>query len=324
MILSGILTSKKPNQPYVYDYVKEWTNHKTFFITSQSMKVSTIDLVYNSPSLDTFICQENSGYDRHNDMGANDFEIATVVENILSNNVKRFFAIIQFNNTHYPYGVADKRFEQFQPSKNASLNAYDNAILEQDNILQNYFDFLESKSVIDSTIIIFTSDHGEAFEQHGHSGHLQTLYNEDCAVPFWIYLPPTYPTKQRKELIANSTTLTSHVDIFPTMMGMLNIYDTSAINVSMTGASLLRKKDTTHTVFLFGEELFNTQGIITSKYKYLFSKKDNRFIDELYEREKDPREENNIWSTLSQKEREYLKKVFHREQEKREAFNALK
>ncbi len=40
------------------------------------------------------------------------------------------------------------------------------------------------------TIIVFTSDHGEAFREHGQFGHTGAVLDEEIHVPFWIDAPP--------------------------------------------------------------------------------------------------------------------------------------
>lgn len=196
MMLSGNFTISKADHPFIYDYVKRWTDSRTYFFTSQSMQRSNIDLVYNT-SLDTFVCQERLPYEPFNDLGVDDAEVAeSVMEFHRKRNGERFFSIIQFNNTHFPYTVKQRAAHFFSTGDSAVIDSYDNTILEQDRILRSYFTAFQQAGLLDSTVIIFTSDHGEAFGERGHMGHLNTLYGEEIEVPMWIYLPEGFPEER--------------------------------------------------------------------------------------------------------------------------------
>ena len=56
--------------------------------------------------------------------------------------------------------------------------------------LENLFSWLTSKDWYDETLIILTSDHGEAFLEHNFFGHpFDNLYNEQLQVPLIVKLP---------------------------------------------------------------------------------------------------------------------------------------
>jgi len=51
-------------------------------------------------------------------------------------------------------------------------------------------DYLKKKKLYDNTLIIFTSDHGEEFGEHGTwAMHSHTLFNDQLHVPLLIKLP---------------------------------------------------------------------------------------------------------------------------------------
>lgn len=77
---------------------------------------------------------------------------------------------------------------------------------------------LNDSSFSDNTIIVFTSDHGEQLGAHG--GLYQKWYNmyeESIHVPFVISTPTFHNKPTQIE------TLTSHVDILPTLLGLAGI-----------------------------------------------------------------------------------------------------
>jgi len=62
------------------------------------------------------------------------------------------------------------------------------------------------------TVIVFTSDHGEEFRDHGDLGHRTTLYNEQTRIPLVIRAPGRIPPGSR---IDGAVTLT---DLLPTLV----------------------------------------------------------------------------------------------------------
>ena len=45
---------------------------------------------------------------------------------------------------------------------------------------------LDDHDILDRTLIVLSSDHGEAFMEHGFEGHARNLYRETVHVPFLI------------------------------------------------------------------------------------------------------------------------------------------
>ncbi len=73
------------------------------------------------------------------------------------------------------------------------------------------------KEVIDKfpkTVVVFTSDHGEEFGEHGNFLHSQ-LYNETLHVPLFIYIPKVGTKK--------IPTNVSLIDVTPTLLDILGI-----------------------------------------------------------------------------------------------------
>ena len=81
---------------------------------------------------------------------------------------------------------------------------------------------LKNSNFYENTIIIFTSDHGELLGSHG--GLFQKWYNayeESIHVPFIIHNPLLFSKHQMTDM------LTSHVDIFPTLLGLAQLMETT-------------------------------------------------------------------------------------------------
>jgi len=73
------------------------------------------------------------------------------------------------------------------------VSLYDGEILFVDHWLGKLFMALDNAGIMDNTIVILTSDHGEEFWEHGRTGHGYTNYEEVLKVPLMIYHPDMPP-----------------------------------------------------------------------------------------------------------------------------------
>lgn len=70
---------------------------------------------------------------------------------------------------------------------------YDSDLSYTDQQFGKLLDLLKKTGHDQDTMIVFTSDHGEEFWDHGRIGHGQSLHPELIHVPLWIYYPPLFP-----------------------------------------------------------------------------------------------------------------------------------
>ncbi len=70
-----------------------------------------------------------------------------------------------------------------------AIDSYDECIAYLDEQLGRLFDDLERRGILDETLIIVTSDHGELFGEHGIYGHGSCLYRPVLHVPMLIVGP---------------------------------------------------------------------------------------------------------------------------------------
>jgi glucan phosphoethanolaminetransferase (alkaline phosphatase superfamily) len=60
---------------------------------------------------------------------------------------------------------------------------YDNNLSYVDRAFERFVSWLKEKGIYERTVILFTSDHGEQFWEHGASLHGHTLYEEEIRIP---------------------------------------------------------------------------------------------------------------------------------------------
>ena len=92
---------------------------------------------------------------------------------------------------------------------------YDQEINYIDGYIGDLFDFLVETEILENTILIITSDHGENFGEHGFFEHQLCIYNTLIHVPLIIRFPKLFSPK-------NIDARVSTVEIFPTIVDILN------------------------------------------------------------------------------------------------------
>ncbi len=67
--------------------------------------------------------------------------------------------------------------------------AYDAAVRYLDDIAREIMSVLQEKNILDQTLVIFTSDHGEGLGYHQEMGHSISVWEEQLAIPLLIRFP---------------------------------------------------------------------------------------------------------------------------------------
>jgi arylsulfatase A-like enzyme len=75
----------------------------------------------------------------------------------------------------------------------ADMDCYDGAIAYLDGQIGRLLDDLERRGRRKNTLIIITADHGEAFGENGHYGHIDSAYLTQLRVPLLISMPGVVP-----------------------------------------------------------------------------------------------------------------------------------
>ena len=166
----------------------------------------------------------------------------------------RFFLFLHTYETHVPYQAKEylKRFEtdyqgslpdliplavfdeiNFQGKQLSGvdslhiINAYDAAVYSMDISLSRLIGYLKKRNIYDNTLIVFTSDHGEEFGEHGKVGyHTHTVYDELLKVPLLIKFPDSGYAGTRIDTQVRS------IDITPTILQALGIAATQDVDGS--------------------------------------------------------------------------------------------
>lgn len=103
----------------------------------------------------------------------------------------------QFSKLQRPAGqvfLGNPRIGQLTPAEVANeMDAYDASIHCMDEGFATLLAGLRQRGLLENTFIVVTSDHGDAFDEHGLMSHGTTLYRELIHVPL-IMVGPRIPT----------------------------------------------------------------------------------------------------------------------------------
>jgi arylsulfatase A-like enzyme len=130
-----------------------------------------------------------------------------------------FFAFLNYFDAHEPYIAPSPFRERFahgrrgtyemfpEPGKGGRQprtpeaqrywrDEYDALIASLDDATRSLFAELARRGLLDHTIVIITSDHGEQFGEHGKLFHMNSLYRVLLEVPLLIRFPPAVPANR--------------------------------------------------------------------------------------------------------------------------------
>ncbi len=162
-----------------------------------------------------------------------------------------FFLLAHLAGTHAPYFVDPGR-AAFRPYSHvvtwsglAELhNAYLDALVEQDRAVAEILRAFLRVVGDEPYLIVFTSDHGEAFGDHHAIHHGQDLYDEQIHVPTWLaYGNGALSADAVSNLRSHAGDFVTHLDLLPTLLDALGVLDSfgmEALRARLEGRSLLR------------------------------------------------------------------------------------
>lgn len=134
------------------------------------------------------------------------------------NRAEPFFLFVHTYQVHDPY-TPPRPFEALfgdRGEKWANLDAYEREIRFLDEILGDFFDEIERLGLMEDTILVLTSDHGEGFGEHkGSIGHSWQLWDEVVRVPLFVRADGMVPAGTVAE------TQVGLVDLSPTLLDLM-------------------------------------------------------------------------------------------------------
>ena len=230
-----------------------------------------------------------------------------------------FFVFMNYFDVHDPYtppepyrskyasvpnpgGLINGFMERYHPELTpeqlqSEIDAYDGSISYVDDHIKDLFSELEQRDMLENTIVIVTSDHGESLGEHGLLQHSASLYLQEIHVPLIVWGPEYVPAGKTIDtpvsLSALPATILSLVnesdEIFPGLsLALLMNGDNAGANwpapisevAQMDGAA--EQNPSTH-----GE----MKSVVDAETQYIVHE---NFGEELYNWRTDPQELSNL------------------------------
>ncbi|RDV36631.1 hypothetical protein DV096_17965 [Bradymonadaceae bacterium TMQ3] len=154
-----------------------------------------------------------------------------------------FSLFVHFFEPHARWiGHKEYDFGRGETTRERHINNYDSEIAFTDAYVGRVIDKLKEEGLYDEVVIVLTSDHGEAFNEHGHYFHGQTLYNPVIKVPLLVRVPGWFGRQVEGPV--------SIIDVAPTVVDLFGLtIPTEFGGRSMTDVMLGRAEVPERAVF---------------------------------------------------------------------------
>lgn len=195
-----------------------------------------------------------------------------------------FFLWLHLYDPHDPYEPPEP-FRSRYPGR-----PYDAEVAYADSLVGRFYEALEQKGLLESSLVVVTGDHGEGLRSHDEGFHGFFVYDSTAHIPLIFRLPgKRLGGRVVKEAV-------SHVDLLPTILEALG----RPIPPTVQGTSLLPLllgREGAEERAVYSESLYPLlhygwaplRALRTARYKYIEAPR-----PELYDLVADPDEEKNL------------------------------
>lgn len=186
-----------------------------------------------------------------------------------------------------------REFEEYRVNR---MLLYDNTLRYVDHAIKDFYSFLESSGLLESTILVITADHGEEFWEHAKVeaenfydprgyygvGHGHNVFNEIIEVPILL----DGALKKKGDFTEERV---RHVDIMPTILDLLGIPH----KLRLDGGNLFEIKGKNRAILSEAAGYgYEKKALILGRYKLIYSPNDG--VQWLFDIKKDPSEQHTI------------------------------
>jgi len=181
------------------------------------------------------------------------------------------------------WGLENWTWEQFSPI----VQRYYGIISELDYHIGRVLAAFEERGLLDDSLIIYSSDHGDFCGGHGMMDKHFSMYDDIVRVPLIIRQPGLVPPGKTSDAF-----VTNEIDIAQTIREAAGTDPQKTfVGQDLVALSRDQEPEPRQDIFAqyFGTEsgLFTSRMVRDSRYKYVYNPSD---IDELYDLESDPGE----------------------------------
>ena len=204
--------------------------------------------------------------------------VKTILKTVEAHRDEPFFIFYEMLTAHHPYNSCKEHVDNPLPDE---FQAYVRALKFIDDRIRDLVEGVEKLGMLENTLIVVVSDHGEGFGQHpGNKSHGSKIYQENIHVPAALIGGPLGDLKGTIDFP------TSHIDLAPTILGLLG----HEVPCTMKGRNLA--VDSPARIVYFGGRPPGGQlGLVDGRWKYII---EENGLELLYNLTDDPREQNDL------------------------------
>ncbi|MFN7953639.1 MAG: sulfatase-like hydrolase/transferase [bacterium] len=179
-----------------------------------------------------------------------------------------------------------------------ALDRYDENLRYADDGIAKLVERLRAARLWDDTLLVVTSDHGEAFGEHGRMLHSETIYEETIRVPLVVHPPASWHVPPH----VVQTPVTT-VDLMPTLVSLATPTGTAADpenaaldGIDLSGSILTTAEPPARALTARSIPSWRRQALVDGSWKLI---DDGREGDiELYDLARDPGEQIDLSNAL--------------------------
>ncbi len=237
----------------------------------------------------------DSSFDLHRHAGTDPGDIKRLGEEVVAAAEKwvdqnadgPFFLFLHLFDLHTPYNLPPASRTRYRAD-------YDGELAYVDAILGDFWKHLAARGLIEKSLIVFLSDHGESLGDHGESTHGYFVYESTIRVPMIIHWPKgaaSFPSRVDQPV--------KLLDVAPTILQFAGAprpaqFQGRSLLGLLTAATWL-PRDEIYSESLYAHRSFGTstlRSLRVGEYKYIEAPR-----PEFYDLTSDPQEAHNLYST---------------------------
>ena len=167
---------------------------------------------------------------------------------------------------------------------------YDGEILYTDGYVSKLLEKFAEYGIIDNTLVVIYSDHGDEFYEHGSTAHGHSLHNELTHIPLIFNWPRAIAGNKKIDC------LVSQIDIMPTILDYLDIQYSSDMQGKSLKGLIEGKEENPHDI-VYGEVSIHPNKLFAAarsrNYKFILDLQTGK--KQLFNINDDPDEQINIY-----------------------------
>jgi arylsulfatase A-like enzyme/Flp pilus assembly protein TadD len=193
----------------------------------------------------------------------------------------KWFCWIHLWDPHTPYAPPEPFQTEYRNDPYSGEAAY------VDAELRVLFEGLQSREIMEKTLIVITADHGESLGEHGELTHSYFAYNSTIHVPLIISGPGVRPSRVTGNV--------AHVDIFPTVCDLLGLPKPRGLQGRSLAAAMKGEALKDRPIYFeslepyLNDRVAPLRGVIEGRIKYMDSP-----VPEVYDLAADFQEKENL------------------------------